>query len=555
MGARYWREFVLGSSAPQQLDRDLLLSSGFAIVIYDLRGTGASFGAWEGMCSPTEIGDMSNMISWVTAQPWSNGLVISRGQSYAANVAELSTASKAPGHIAAVARFPDLDLFGDLFWPGGIPSRWFPGQWDVLTRRLDGRPPQQGETGEVVGMDLSPLDAGPKPVDDDNPGRILLGLAVKGHSSNFDLSACLSGVEFRDDPGAKRAGLTRDDNGPSTPSSRFSAEASLFVAAGWWDAATARAALRRYLCRSNAVEVSIGPWAHGGRAPGDPFAGDDDLVTPSYASQLGEAIDFMQRRRDEKSQTSKLRYFCFGANEWRESSHWPPQSTRTVRLSLDEDRQLTPSEICSAASGVDTFAVDFSSTSGMDSRWHTQINGGRVTYRQVERVDGREIQYTTGPLACDVEITGTPVAGLWAYSNRQDFALFAYLELVKPSGATHMITEGCLRASRRKVSPDPDHLTEFGPYQSLLREDCLPVIAGEAVLFHFGLQPVSLFARENDRVRIRITGHDDDNFERFSTDKSVKISLVRGGSRTSWLDLPLQLIGKQRIIPFRKGQQ
>jgi putative CocE/NonD family hydrolase len=121
MGARYWREFVLGSSAPQQLDRDLLLSSGFAIVIYDLRGTGASFGAWEGMCSPTEIGDMSNMISWVTAQPWSNGLVISRGQSYAANVAELSTASKAPGHIAAVARFPDLDLSVTSFGREAFP--------------------------------------------------------------------------------------------------------------------------------------------------------------------------------------------------------------------------------------------------------------------------------------------------------------------------------------------------------------------------------------------------------------------------------------------------
>jgi uncharacterized protein len=54
---------------------ELWNSAGFALVVVDARGTGASFGSRTMELGPREIADYGELIDWVAAQPWSNGRV------------------------------------------------------------------------------------------------------------------------------------------------------------------------------------------------------------------------------------------------------------------------------------------------------------------------------------------------------------------------------------------------------------------------------------------------------------------------------------------------
>ena len=54
---------------------ELWAGAGFALVVADARGTGASFGSRTMELGPREIADYGELIDWVAAQPWSNGRV------------------------------------------------------------------------------------------------------------------------------------------------------------------------------------------------------------------------------------------------------------------------------------------------------------------------------------------------------------------------------------------------------------------------------------------------------------------------------------------------
>ena len=81
---------------------DLFNRAGFALVVVDARGTGASFGTRTGELGEREIKDYGELIGWVAAQPWSNGRVGVYGTSYEGQAAEL-IAGLGHAHLVAVA--------------------------------------------------------------------------------------------------------------------------------------------------------------------------------------------------------------------------------------------------------------------------------------------------------------------------------------------------------------------------------------------------------------------------------------------------------------------
>ena len=109
---------------------DLFNGAGFALVVADARGTGASFGTRAGELSEREIKDYGELVSWVAAQPWSNGRVGVYGTSYEGQAAEL-TAGLGNAHLVAVAAlFSPYDPYHELFYPGGtiLLARIRPGE-------------------------------------------------------------------------------------------------------------------------------------------------------------------------------------------------------------------------------------------------------------------------------------------------------------------------------------------------------------------------------------------------------------------------------------------
>ena len=55
------------------------LSHGYALVVGDVRGTGASFGVWRHHRSRDETLDFSEIVDGIIAQPWSDQQVVGSG--------------------------------------------------------------------------------------------------------------------------------------------------------------------------------------------------------------------------------------------------------------------------------------------------------------------------------------------------------------------------------------------------------------------------------------------------------------------------------------------
>jgi len=74
----YYRRFKMdpgaeGERAPNIAKfRDYLVPRGYALVVIDVRGTGASFGTRDSFRSPRERDDSVEVVDWIVAQPWSD---------------------------------------------------------------------------------------------------------------------------------------------------------------------------------------------------------------------------------------------------------------------------------------------------------------------------------------------------------------------------------------------------------------------------------------------------------------------------------------------------
>src|SRR5690606_30382065 len=124
----YYRRFALRAGASPSTDpspnaakyRDFFVPRGYAVVVVDVRGTGASFGTRDSFRSPTEREDYREIADWIVAQPWSNGIIGSTGISYlgAAACFLASTGHKAVKAIAPL--FAVWNTYADHLYPGGV---------------------------------------------------------------------------------------------------------------------------------------------------------------------------------------------------------------------------------------------------------------------------------------------------------------------------------------------------------------------------------------------------------------------------------------------------
>ena len=134
----YRREFI------RILAPDSLVSSGYAVVMLDVMGSGSSEGGWETL-SAREIDDVAWIIDhWIPEQPWSNGKVGMYGPSYMGITSYLA-AGRRPRHLKAI--FPGVihaDTYRDIFFQGGIFEQEFMLFWARFTLDLSYRlPPTQ----------------------------------------------------------------------------------------------------------------------------------------------------------------------------------------------------------------------------------------------------------------------------------------------------------------------------------------------------------------------------------------------------------------------------
>ena len=180
---------------------------GFAVMVVDARGSGASGGYRPVEYAPAEVADMGEVASWAARQPWSNGRVGTFGVSYDGNMAELAAVTHQPAIRALMPLYDDFDTQA-LIQPGGVPLRGFVQQWSDLVAALD-RNNVCGVAG-VHGWNCwktRQLTPGVQPVDADPHGSHLADL-VRGHHNN-DVAKSIGTTEYRNDSVRTPAGTLR----------------------------------------------------------------------------------------------------------------------------------------------------------------------------------------------------------------------------------------------------------------------------------------------------------------------------------------------------------
>ncbi|MCF8475290.1 MAG: CocE/NonD family hydrolase [Emcibacter sp.] len=539
---RYWRSKEF---SPQKIQRNSVVNffneAGYAVIIVDVRGTGASYGSRAGEFTLQETKDFGAVFDWVIKQSWSNGNLATFGISYAGNTAEHSSFIKHPALKAIVPRFTDFDWYRSLVFPGGFRNKIIASNWGDMVWAMD---LNKFGVGEGMGTLEKPVILGVRPVDNDGD-KTQLAEAVEQHKNNINVATSLRSVEYRDD---KKSARSLDDDITSfvTPF-RFMKEAEeaavpAFHWGGWGDSGTAAGILARYSSYNATGLYVIGPWNHGARQDVNPFKVKDAPVQPSQEDQYKQILAFLDpyMRTGSKAQENlrELRYFTMGEDIWKTTKVWPPQDTHNQTLYLAEDNRLSEDKTLQK-SGSDGYKVNFEVGTGSSTRWSTQLGGSDVFYGNRAEVDRDLLVYDSEPLESAMEITGTPVVDIYLSSSHGDGGIIAYLEMISPEGIVTMITEGELRFIHRKISDEAPPYVMSGPYHTFERKDAALMPVGDVEKISFSLLPTSILIPKGYSIRLALAGHDKDSFLRIPERGDPVWSVQRNAEYSSSLSLPV----------------
>ncbi len=524
---RYRRAFIQEGRLISAADFPLyksFLKYGYVLVNVDVRGSGASFGSWQGIFTPAETQDSFEITEWLASQPWSDGNIGMFGGSYL-GITQLMCASTKPPNLKAI--FPMVSLF-DIYTVGyhnGVFYDDLLRTWSELTKILD---------TEVVAVG----------VDSDPEGK-LLKAAIEEHKSNRSSYEIFAPLKFRDSldeisgeqPYYKwhPAAFVREINESGVP---------IYLWCGWFDSFTKDGFLL-YRNFSNPKKIVIGAWSH---SPRDP-----EIAKEEFSLAVTEALRWfdywLKEIENGIMDEPPIRYQLMKAkkeNEWRTAREWPlPQEKRIKYFfhqgksgSVDSvnDGLLSP-RYPNKKKGNDDYAVDYTATTGQATRWDNAV-GGSFEYPDLRANDEKGLTYTTEPLSQDVEVTGHPVAHLWLSTTTSDLDVFLYLEEIDPDGFSHYVTEGAIRASHRALhQPYYDNLNL--PFHRSHEEDYKPLISLEPVELVFDLQPTSNVFNAGNRIRVTITCADKDNAEVHEESPPPIVSIYRNKKLSSYIILPL----------------
>lgn len=514
---------------------------GYALVLVDARGSGASFGFRSAELSDAELRDYGDLLDWIAAQPWSNGRAGAYGGSYEGNTAELM-ASLGNEHLRAVAPlFPDYDIYEDLIVPGGVKNRLMADSWFHFTRALDGIDGAVEEMAALAdeGMEFAVDAVVATPVDGPE-GPALRDAAVREHQASADMRGAVARTPFKDDVTPGWSWIERSPFAHREATER--AGVPMLTAAGWFDAGTANGSLARFATLDVPQEAYIGAWNHGANFTTDPFEPADqrsDFEEPELLERIRDFFDRYVQRGEAPRPGRTLQYYTLARGDWRTTTSWPLPGTVPVRWHLRADGELARG-VPPETDAADRFRPDPLAAAGAESRWGTQVSGGgNVVYPDRAEPDRRLLTWTGPPLESDTHVAGTVVLTLQLSATREDGTLVAYLEDVAPDGRVTHVTEGHLRLAMRAIAErDAPHRVLRTP-RSFARADARPMAPGVVETVRFDLLPTSVLLRAGHRLRIALGGTDASHFELLPADGDVEYAIHREAARPSYVELPV----------------
>jgi uncharacterized protein len=476
-------------------DEPGLTEKGFAVMVFDDRGTGASGGKWESWDQRTQD-DYKEVLDWIQAQPWSNSSVATTGQSYmgitSLLIAEADAARVAEGRPRAVkaiwADIPMADAYRDVTFQGGSVNASFIPLWLGLVGTLSALPP-------------SSLSANPE------------------EAASIYLEHLLNNVEFS---GQKIVGATLGQQGAydgpfyrlRSPVVRASEiTVPVVIQGGWWDLfQRGEPLLWESLRHSPDRVLFMSPHYHIGEAP--PME-DAKIKEKWFAHWLLGTKNGVQR-------TPRVNLYPINGSHWEHFKRFPIPETSYQRLHLSgepsgsggislHDGSLTSS----APAGEGGEQAPLLPASSPCSRETAQWTAGAASTSACDTNNATyelsSLTYTTAPLQSDMKITGLMTADLWAELSATDATLVAVLSDVEASGASNQITAGFLMASQRGIDPKlstytrtPSGRLMIRPWHPFTKAAQQPVTPNRPTEYEIEIYPTSAIVKAGDRLRLTI---------------------------------------------------
>lgn len=494
---------------------------GYAVVVVDVRGTGASYGSRSTEFGMQEVKDGHGILDWIVARPWSNGRVGAAGVSYVGTTSELLLLNRHPAVKAVAPVSAGYDFYADLDFPGGVRNSFFIRNWGAFNAALD--------SGNMQGIPALASVAGPCPVDAD-PKSEMVAEAIRAHAANLNSAEGLRDVEFRDDP------VFGSDGWPSPYRYQHALDRDrvpLLGIASWYDSGYAWSAIHRFLnSTSGRQRLLISSGNHG---LGYYYAPGVTVPVPSKFDLRAELAAFFDHYvagiDNGYDREPKVRWFTTGADRWNAANQWslPGKLKHYCLTTAGEIRARD----CGKAQTV-TVVPAKDIAPGSLSRWDTTMSSP-VAYPERSESDAGLLSFTTEPLASNLEITGSPLLALKIANTASDADYFVYLEEIDSGGRAWYLTEGLVRASHHRSGKLP-YRTLTGQ-QTNLRRDADPRTAGHEITLDIPMMPISHRFKQGSRIRIVLAGTDSAHFT--SPPLAGQKWKIAVGARRSSLLLPV----------------
>lgn len=537
----YYRRFKRAVGSSQECSpntfkyRDQFVPYGYAVVVVDVRGTGASFGSRDSFRSPAERADSVEVVDWIVAQPWSNGRVGATGVSYLGAAADFLASTGHQAIKAIAPLFSVWDTYRDNYYPGGIQLKALTRIYDDLMIGLDH---DRRDVLQQFAYFNSPDFQGPQPVDEDVDGA-LCAAAVQEHLANFRQTDFMTEFKFIDDSLPYDETFTPATFSPHSYAKGVRKDVAIYSVSGWMDGAGyMNGAISRFLTlKDNPRHLLLGPWDHGARINVSPWR-DAEAAQFGLMPELLRFFDHYLDQRDTGLELeAPVHYFSMHDEQWRSALQWPPARNGLV-FHVEEGHRL--SQALPGTSGFDEFKVDFSQGSGTGTRYE-RIAGvdSRTYYSDWHGRTDRLLNYLTPALADGMDIAGHVVLDFWLACDQPDAAIFIYLSEIESDGTERYVTEGLLRALSRKEIPAPETYQTTWPYHSLKRCDAKTMQPGEVHNIRLALLPTAWSFKPGSRIRISFAGADSDHCGQIPHGRPPVLKIFHGTQQASKVLLPV----------------
>ena len=478
-----------------------LAERGYAIVQYDVRGTGSSSGFSTDIYSVEERQDAYDMVAWIAAQPWCTGAVGMIGKSYGAVVQWQVAVQRPPALKAIVVRSANDDVYTEFTNPGGCIRPWMFENYAPLMNALNFAPPDPALVGEHWASIWAER------------------LEKSAPWSLGYIRHTLHGPYWRDQslaPGYDRV------------------QCAVLLIEGWADW-YATAELRAFQRLSAPKKVLIGPWGHYYPEEREAFPGPRIDSRPEYLKWFDHWLKGIDNGvMNEPPVTVFVRgwqtpaLLCLeDTGTWRNEAAWPPERVRQTAMYLADDGRLVDDAPSQVASDGYEYRPSVGITTGRRGLGSTTPWAMPIDQRLDEAYS---LLFTAAPLNETMELLGEPEVVLHISSTAETAYFHVRLCDVAADGESRLITDGGLLATHRNSHETPERL-----------------VPGEVYALRFALKHCAHAIEPGHRLRLAVASAEFQNA--WPTGERARNTIHYGGQRASRVMLPIAPAAEDVLPP------